>query len=150
MLLRRSMVSSNFQQVASASLGLVTWGKLAKRRLTRTAPRPLIEHLISAIETRHEPGLQSHLQAAGTLYIDGFLKPAMVDRLVQALEDLRVETRYEYIALDTRSAVSVSLVRSECAKLAKLLLSHRCNDTSLQSCLSDATPDVLPEVRFSI
>jgi len=150
LLLRRSMVSSNFQQAASASLALVTWGQLAKRRHTRTVPWPLIEHLISAIETRHEPGLQVHLQAAGSLYLDGFLKMASTNRLVQALDDLRVETRYERVALDTRAAVSVSLVRSECAKLAKLLLSHGRDEPSLQSWLSEATLDALPEVRFSI
>lgn len=149
-LIRRSLVSSSFQQAAAASASLVSWGKLAKRRGVKAIPRTLIEQLVAAVETRHEVGLQVHLRTAGSLYLDGFLKPPITNRLVQALEDLRIETRYERIPLDAHAAVTVSLVRSECAKLAKLLLTNGREDSSLQHWIDDATSDALPEVRFSI
>lgn len=149
-LIRRGLTSFSFQQATSASLALVCWGKLARRRVIRTVPRTLIEQLVAAIEARHERGLHVHLQAAGRLYVDGFLKPPIISRLVQTLEDLRVETRYDKIALDAHAAITASLVRVECAKLARLLLMGGREDSSLQLWIDDAANDALPEVRFSI
>lgn len=90
------------------------------------------------------------LQVAGALHELGFLKPPIVNRLIQALGDLRDETRYQQIESYSRAAVTVSLVRSQCVRLAKILLSHGSDDPILQAWIDDAVNDALPEVRFSV
>lgn len=148
--IRRGLVSFDFQHASGASLALACWAKLAKRKVVKTVPRALIEQLIAAIETRQERGLQVRLQVAGNLHELGFLKPPIVSRLIQALGDLRDETRYQQVASDSHAAVTVSLVRSQCVTLAKILLSHGYDEPTLQAWIEDAANDALPEVRFSV
>lgn len=106
--------------------------------------------MIATIETRHEEGLQALLSPASSLLNDGLLDAGDMVRLMQALSDLCIETRYDEIILDRRKAVSVSLIRVECVKLAVALITRVNDDGTLQAWIDAAKSDALPEVRFSI
>ena len=63
---------------------------------------------------------------------------------------IRREFRYEDVGLDTMEAVSVSLVRAECVKLAVALKDRVADDGTLQAWIDEAKIDPLPEVRFAL
>jgi hypothetical protein len=70
--------------------------------------------------------------------------------LLQALGDLRIETRYDAIEIDSEEAISVSLVRKECVGLTLALQPLMPDDVTLTGWLEDARTDPLPEVRFRL
>jgi hypothetical protein len=149
--IRRGLVSSEHRYVSCASTALVRWGKLVRDGVLTVLPRALVEQMIATIETRHEQGLHSLLGAALLLLKDGFLEPHNKEQLMQALSDLLVETQYADIEHDSGRAVSISLVRVECVKLAAALRKEEVDDDgTLQKWIDAAPSDPLPEVRFSI
>lgn len=148
--IRRGLIGSEDQHVSSAAMALVCWGKKVKEGILSELPRVLVEKLIATVEMRHEQGLHSLLSAVRSLLNYELLTPPDMNLLMQALSDLRIETQYDKIDLDGHAAVSVSLVRVECAKLALALQARVVDDGTLLEWIKDAKVDPLPEVRFSI
>ncbi|WP_404612669.1 SIR2 family NAD-dependent protein deacylase [Caballeronia udeis] len=149
-MVRRGLVGTSHQRVSNATAALLCWAALAKDRVLPELPGALIEQLISTIETRHEHGLHALLDAACVLLKDGFVKDANPLRLRRAIADLLVETQYADIDIASRKAVSVSLTRVECVKLAMALRGHVDDDGTLDEWINAAKCDPLPEVRFSV
>ena len=143
-------MGSEHQQVGGAAIALVRWGKLVREGVLNELPRALVELLIATIETRQEEGLHALLSAASSLLKDGLLDAGDMARLMRALSDLRIETQYDEVILDSRKAVSVSIIRVECVKLAMDLITRVNDDGTLQAWIDAAKSDALPEVRFSI
>src|SRR4029077_4974119 len=81
---------------------------------------------------------------------DNFLLDEDLKRLMQTISMIRSEFRYENVDFDTMRAVSVSLVRAECVKLAARLKGRIADDGTLQGWNDDAKSDALPEVRFAL
>ncbi|SDI80676.1 SIR2-like domain-containing protein [Paraburkholderia phenazinium] len=148
-MVRRGLVGTLHQRVANATAALVRWAALVKDRVLSELPSALIEQLIATIETRHEHGLHTLLDAAFVLLKDGFIRDARPVRLMGAIADLLVETEYADIDIASRKAVSVSLVRVECVKLAMALREHVDDDGTLSAWINAGKYDPLPEVRFS-
>jgi hypothetical protein len=61
------------------------------------------------------------LDAMTQLVKMGMHSPTDLPPLLQALGDLRIETRYDAIEIDSEEAIFVSLVRKECVGLALAL-----------------------------
>jgi hypothetical protein len=80
----------------------------------------------------------------------GFCDPSDLPPLLQALGDLRIETRYDAIEIDSEEAITVSLVRRECVGLTLALQPIVSDDGTLAGWLDDARTDPLPEVRFRL
>jgi hypothetical protein len=97
-----------------------------------------------------EIGLSTMLGAARTLLKDDFLREEDLQRLMQSLSMIRSEFRYENVEFDTMRAVTVSLVRAECVKLAAALKGRAVDDGTLQGWDDEAQSDPLPEVRFAL
>jgi hypothetical protein len=148
--LRRTLVSPESQRASRASLALITWGRLAKHERTPTLPRRLIESLLTAVESSQERGLQMRLQAAKALLLTGWINSTGTKRLVGALKDLATITEYKNISLDSHEAVTVSLVRAECVRLAHSLERNGVVDPILTAWQKAAQDDPLPEVRYSL
>jgi len=148
--IRTGLVGSEFQHVNSAAVAIIRWAKLVHDRVLQELPRPLVEQLIATIETRQEAGLQPMLSAALSLLKENLLATEDLNRLMAALAKIRFEFRYEDVDFDSVRAVSISLVRGECVKLAVVLKDHIADDNTLQGWLDEANSDPLPEVRFSL
>ena len=116
----------------------------------KAIPRRLIEQLLSMIETRQEEGLHLLLYAAGTLTEGATLSEKDMTRLRHALSELREATKYSSVLLDSRRAVSISLVRQQCVRLATLLKEKILDDGALAAWVEEGRSDPLPEVRFSL
>ena len=78
----------------------------------------------------------------------GLLTAEQKLRISEALGDLIAETAYEEIDLDSQIAVSVSLIRAECVRLARALQRSGTDSPNISRWLADAAVDPLPEVRF--
>lgn len=148
--LRRGVIGSSFDDVAGATAAIETWVKLASSSAAPPLPEQLVEQIISAVETRREIGLHCLLQCARRLAEADKLAPTHTSRLSDALGDLLVETAYETIDPDSREAVSVSLIRAECVRLANTLKNSGTRSAAMAAWLSAADTDPLPEVRFAL
>jgi hypothetical protein len=126
------------------------WAKLVRNGILPELPRSLVEQLIATIETCREIGLSAILDAARTLLKDNFLLDEDLKRLMQTILVIRSEFRYEDVDFDTMRAVSVSLIRAECVKLAVALKGREADDGTLQGWIDEAKSDPLPEVRFAL
>ncbi len=148
--IRTGLVGSEFQHAGSAARAISRWAKLVRDGTLQELPRPLVEQLIATIETRQEAGLQAMLIAALSLLKEHLLTAEDFDRLMKALSKIRLEFRYEDVDFDSVRAVSISLVRAECVKLAVVLKDRIADDGTLRAWIDEAKSDPLPEVRFSL
>jgi hypothetical protein len=89
------------------------------------------------------------LAAAVKLLQLDFFGPEELKRLAAMVFEIR-GIRYADIEPNTMEAVSGSLVRAECVKLAIALKERIADDGSLQAWIDEAKNDPLPEVRFSL
>jgi hypothetical protein len=148
--LRRGLIGTDHQQAGAAAFALVRWAKLAKSGLEGGLPRTLVERLAATIERRPRYGLSSMLDAMAQLVKMEMHDPSDLPPLLQALGDLRIETRYDAIEIDSEDAIAVSLVRKECVGLALALQPIMPDDGTLAGWIGDAKVDPLPEVRFRL
>ncbi len=84
---------------------------------------------------------------SSALIKDGTLTGEDMTRLTCTLSDLREDTKYSSVLLDSRRAVSISLVRQQCVRLAQLLKQKISDDGTLDGWLEEGHSDPLPEVR---
>jgi hypothetical protein len=148
--LRTGLLAPEAQHVGNAAEAIVGWAKLVRRGALPELPRSLVERLIATIEGRRAIGLSAMLAAARSLLKLGFLEGEDLKRLRETISEIRREVRYEDVALDTMDAVSASLVRAECVRLAVALKERVADDGSLQAWIDETSTDPLPEVRFSL
>jgi hypothetical protein len=149
-IIRRGLIGLESQHVGNAALAISSWAKLTRGGTVPELPRSLVEQLILTVEAFREIGLSSMLDAARTLLKEDFLREEDIERLLQTLSIIRSEYRYENVEFDTMRAVSVSLVRAECVKLADALKGRVADDGTLQGWNEEAQSDPLPEVRFAL
>jgi hypothetical protein len=148
--LRAGLVGSEYQQVGYTATAIGIWAKLVGDGVLSELPRPLVEQLIATIETRQEVGLHPMLTTAVNLLKGNFLKTDDMLRLMKTLAIILLQFRYEDVEFDSARAVSISLVRAECVKLAIALKDRVADDGTLQAWIDEARSDPLPEVRFSL
>jgi hypothetical protein len=149
-IIRRGLIGAESQHVGSAVLAISSWAKLARDGTVLELPRSLVEQLMATLETCREIGLSAMLDTARTLLKDNFLLDEDLKRLMETLSMVQSEYRYENVDFDTMRAVTVSLVRAECVKLAAALKGRVADDGTLQEWVDEAKSDPLPEVRFAL
>lgn len=147
--IHRGLAAAEHMRVSGAATALIRWSRLIDAGRLTSMPRMLIEQLLSMIETRQEEALHILLNAAVALVKDRMLTGEDVSRLMRSLSDLRDDTQYAEVILSSRRAVSISLVRQQCVRLAKILKQKVADDGTLQGWLEDGQSDPLPEVRFA-
>ena len=99
-------------------MAIEKWASLFAPESAEGLPDQLIEHLISSIETGQSVGLHALLLCARKLLELHWLRVRDAPRLEEVLGDLIVATSYEAIDFESKKAVSISLVRAECVRLA--------------------------------
>ena len=147
--IHRGLSAADHVRISGAATALIRWSRLIHAHALMHIPRRLIEQLLSMIETRQDEGLHLLLDAAFALIKDRTLTDEDMVHLMLTLSDLREETKYSTVLLDSRRAVSISLVRQQCVRLAQLLTQKIADDGTLDGWLEEGRSDPLPEVRFS-
>jgi SIR2-like domain len=147
--MHRGLSAAEYVRVSASAAALVRWSHLITTRGLKPVSRRLTEQLLSMIETRQEEGLHTLLNAAFILVDEGVLSAEDATRLKNALSDLREEAKYSDVLFNSRRAVSISLVRQQCVRLARLLKQKILDDGTLAAWLEEGRLDPLPEVRFA-
>lgn len=147
--IRRGLIGPTFDDVAGATGAVEAWIRLEPNG-TPVLSEQLVEQTISGVETRRETGLNCLLHCTRRLAEAKKLTGAHHARVADALGDLFAETAYETIDPESREAVSVSLIRAECIRLARTLEDLGAGGPSTQGWLLSADTDPLPEVRFAL
>ena len=149
-IIEKGIASSVHNRVANAVMALLTWVDVATARGIPPPPNSITKKLIQLIEAKHEQGLHSLLYAALVLQRAKKLDSDSQTALIAALSDLFEDTKYEAVDIETRKAVSISLVRGQCVRLAAALKDAGHADSVLLDWSREAEFDALPEVRFSL
>tara|TARA_R110002110_G_C13469589_1_gene719994 strand:- start:11718 stop:15377 length:3660 start_codon:yes stop_codon:yes gene_type:complete len=145
-----AFVSRNSEDVFGAVEASEVWAMMYSSN-DRGLPRTLVEQLLAAIEQRGEVSLPSLIGCARKLVEADVIERAEdMSRLAGVLSELMADTDYKLIDPESRAAVTVSLVRAECVRLANLLKLKGCQSSELIDCLTSAERDELPEVRFAL
>jgi hypothetical protein len=131
-------------------MAIEIWAGLASEAKGSELPRELIEQVVWAVETRRDAGLHAVTHCARRLVELNCCTAEHRLRLNQSLGDLITETAYEGIDPDSRDAVSASLLRAECVRLARALQNSGLNEVNVQKWLANAAIDPLPEVRYAL
>ncbi|WP_166207392.1 SIR2 family NAD-dependent protein deacylase [Cognatiluteimonas telluris] len=150
-IVRRGLLRHNANQVASSSHALLKWSELAASPTTAR----LISRMIYLLGSATAAGLPALLWTANEMLKKGFLSSDDVSSLIETVPIIFDSSDYGNVAPGSKKAISVSLLRSACAKLAGGLLraSSDSNDSrdrdALTRILEEARKDPLPEVRFA-
>ncbi|RQM51006.1 SIR2 family protein [Paraburkholderia bannensis] len=148
-LIMKGFIAPNHKGVNSATSAVQVWAK-HEERIGVAIPNSVYNRLVSAIEVAPEHGLNALLACARVLLQTCRLNLSYAERLKHSLSDLLTQTDYQEVDPLSVRAISVSLVRVECVRLAKALLTEGDDDNTLSAWLSQTRLDPLPEVRFAL
>lgn len=148
-LIMKGFITPNHKGVSSATSAVLAWAK-HEEPIGVKIPDSVHNRLVSAIEVAPEHGLNALLACARTLIQSGRLSRSYAERLRHSLSDLLTLTDYQEVDPLSVRAISVSLVRAECVRLANVLMREVNDDGTLDTWLSQTRLDSLPEVRFAL
>lgn len=147
-LIRRGLISTRSDEVAGAAGAIDRWIMLSREGTASTIPRELVDQVLLAVETRKgDPHLL--LWCAGRLLEAGCTGTADQQRLASALGDLLFETDYRRVLPESAQAITLSLVRVQCVRLATRLRDKGEIGPEINNWIEAAQSDPLPEVRFA-
>lgn len=145
-LIRRGLHEQNSTMAAFSSQALLMWRELDSSIVTAR----LISRLIYLIGSSRMVGLPALLWAVNQMHKKDYLSEGDVESLVEILPVIFDSADYGNISQASREAVSVSLLRAACARLARDILNKSQDENNeLLRMLEEASQDALPEVRFA-
>jgi hypothetical protein len=147
--IHESIAGRASDEVAGGTMALEIW---IERGLDAhpAPPIELVERVVSSMESGREMGLMYIIRCVRKMGAAGILTLEQKTRVSRALESLWIDYDYERIDPDSRQAVSVSLVRAECLRLARALNDAGVSDPIIGTWLKLESDDPLPEVRFAL
>lgn len=148
-LIRKALQGREEREVYYAAIALQKWGELSAP-VCLSQLTSLITRLIFIVDTGRTLGLQHLIAVARQLYKKGLLNDEQVVTLREAVTNAFSAADYAYIEPYSREAISVSIIRGECVKLATALHSQFPDECSLNNLINKSLTDALPEVRFAI
>jgi len=146
---RRAVSSADFQEVGSGLLAIGKWAEAGEAQDLQRVPDELVRQVMAAIATRQAAGLAALLYCCLRLVEQRKLGTSDLTLLYHRLDELFTETAYERVEPDSRTAVSVSLIRANCVRLARSLKNYGSTERAVLAWLDAAEHDPLPEVRFA-
>ncbi|MHB8391490.1 MAG: hypothetical protein ACYDBH_18240 [Acidobacteriaceae bacterium] len=146
--IRKGVQGRTAHEVEWSANALYTWKELAAAQKAPPPPDNLISKVIYLIESGRTVGLHSLLWYAGEMLKNNWLSPADVGVLADCVPDLFDAADYSDIRPSSREAVTISLIRETCVKLASDIMMVEPRET-LRAIIEAAKNDALPEVRFA-
>ncbi len=146
-LIRQDLQGRAPSKVAPSAFALLKWREIQSSPATDR----LTSRLIYLLGANLGEGLPALLWTAGQLYAKNWLSNDDIESLTESVPWVFDSVDYKNIAPSSREAISASLVRSECVKLARSIISISQNeDRELLRIIDEAKQDPLPEVRFAL
>jgi len=145
-IIRQGLQQNNSNIVACSSYALLKWRELDHSLATDR----LTQRLTYLVGSNRVVGLAALVWTSTQMYIKGYLSKDDIDSLVEILPVIFDNADYRRVPAASQEAISVSLVRAECVRLARAFVGggHGAND-ELFRILEEAKVDALPEVRFA-
>ena len=110
----------------------------------------LISDVISTCESMREIGLAPALETATRLVKAGLLCDDDLECLAEGIELLWSEFSYDAEVIVDKRRIALTLVRSECSKLANALKQTDLESQAVEIVCREAARDPIPEVRYSV
>jgi hypothetical protein len=142
------MMGLTFEEVAASTWAIEAWQQLYDSGEHSAVPPRLIEAAVGALEARRDVGLPQVVKCCRKLLKSHANGSVFLRRIARATVAISKESDYAKISPTDRRAISVSMVRAECASLIQELLPHM-EEPVLRAWLNEAKVDPLPEVRFA-
>lgn len=146
--IRKGMQGRTAHEVGCSAHALYKWKELAAAGKAPLPPDNLLSKMIYLIESGRSVGLHSLLEYAGEMLKKNWLSPADVSVLADCVPDLFDAADYSNIRPSSKEAVTASLIREVCIKLAGNLMNVVPHE-KLKAMIEAAKDDALPEVRFA-
>lgn len=145
-LIRQGLQSEDSDKIAFASFTLLAWRDLK----ASPAIDSLILRLIYLIGINRFVGLSALLWTVNQMYTKEYLSQENIEQLVEVIPVIFDISGYWSMSPTSKEAVSISIVRAACVKLA-IDIVNKCqhNNSELIRIIEDAKHDPLPEVRFA-
>jgi len=147
--IRRPFMGRSPDEIGGAVTAVDSWLSLPKDN-NHPLPHSIVEQVVVAIASRREANLGNLIWCARRLLSAGALAPEHRSSLVEALGDLFEETNYDRIESSSQRAISLSILRAECVKLAKQLSDLGATDSVITDWIEVGRTDPLPEVRWAL
>jgi len=147
-LIRKGMRGHSSGEVSWSAHALYQWKSLAAAKKVPNPPENLFMQLGNLIESKRNVGLTALLWTAGELLKRNWLPASEVKTFVECLPELFYSVDYKNIDPASEEAVTASLIREQCVRLALELL-KKSSDQTLVDLIESAKADPLPEVRFA-
>ncbi len=149
--IRRGIGSRSHDDVALATEALEIWASGNQAQSVETpVPKAQIRQVISAVEARRSFGRVALLRCLRMFVGRQLVAHADEPDILDGLGDLISDTAYDTIDPDSPAAISISLVRVECVRLAHAMASRHADNPSVIAWLRAPADDPLPEVRFAL
>lgn len=145
---RRSLASSQAEQAHAAISAAIAWSNFASQT-ERKYPAVLATEIANVCLARRPRSLYGALYAAFQLARNQQFSNDDQAKLAATLDLLLVEADYQNVEHDDPLAMTLSLVRKECVKLADALSNAGVKSDAITSWL-DLADDPMPEVRFAL
>ncbi len=148
--IRRGLLSRHLDELSGAALAINAWTDLAVAGRTPPPPAAVVEQVCANLESLPGLGFDTVLRTARRLVEARFIPEACIPRISAALEVLLIGLAYERLSVDDEAAVTVSLARAECVRLAAALKEAGVDGSAISAWLDVTASDPLPEVRFAM
>ena len=148
-IVRKSIYCQNANKIAFgyyAVQGFIEGSKRGKGKI----PNILVSDVISTCERMRDLGLHDSLNTAIKLVVSGLLCNDDLQRLAESVEPIWSEFSYESEVAGDERMIALTLIRSECAKLANALKMSGLESEAVDIVCSEAAVDPIPEVRYSV
>ncbi len=147
--IRDSLYSQERDEVAYAVFALNTWSKLPEAKQSAQLRR-LISKLVGLVEYGQVVSMQQILWLALELFNSDYFENEQLTVISEAVPKIFEANDYMNTDPHSQKAISASMIRSACAKLANEIIKKSPINPKLKTIIVSSKDDPLPEVRFSI
>lgn len=147
--IQTAMLSTHNDEAWSGFFAISRWIDLTAVGRLGDLPEILIDRVVSAVETRQEPGLLHALKTSLVLLQKKALKREKMERLADALPGVFAATDYSDQSTEVIDPITYTLVRAAAVRLAHALKVEGISAEGLGWNL-DHENDPMPEVRFAL
>ena len=148
-IIRKSIYCRNTNKIAFGYYAIQRFIEAAEQRAGKI-PRILVSDVISTCERMRDLGLNDSINTAIKLVDAGLLCDVDLQRLAETVEPIWSEFSYDADIVGDEHMIALTLVRSECAKLAKALKISGLRNNAVDIVCKKAARDPIPEVRYSV
>lgn len=144
--IRRGLRSTNPTQVGYSAQAVLKWRDLAYCNKIDG----LIRIAVSLVGANRTTGLTGILWVVNEMYLKEYLSVSDVEILIEMVPVIFDNANYHLIEQVSQEAVTVSLLRAACVRLANDILTKNHNSSELIRILEESKSDPLPEVRHAL